>query len=242
VYNKSMPHPFIHLHVHSHYSLLNALPKIDDLVARAKELNMPALAITDAGNMYGVIDFYQACVKKGIKPIIGVDFYVATRTRKDMQAGVDSKRHRLVLLAKDFEGYKNLIKLVTHSNLEGFYYKPRIDAELIEKHNQGLIAIAPSFSSEISVALKMRDLEKAKEKIAWYKKIYPDFYIEITRHPTKETDHEYRHHNRPRRYNRRPDGAGRRQRRSRQPQPAAARDVLHARLRKPRPQPTHQAV
>jgi DNA polymerase-3 subunit alpha len=178
-----MPHPFIHLHVHSHYSLLNALPKIDDLVAKAKELNMPAMAITDAGNMYGVIDFYMACVKKGIKPIIGVDFYVATRTRKDMQAGVDSRRHRLVLLAKDFDGYKNLIKLVTHSNLEGFYYKPRIDKELIEKHNNGLIAIAPSFSSEISAALKMRDIEKAKEKIAWYKSVYPDFYIEITRHP-----------------------------------------------------------
>jgi DNA polymerase-3 subunit alpha len=176
---------FIHLHTHSHYSLLNALPKIDELVDEAIKLKMPAIALTDAGNLYGAIEFYQRCKKKGIKSILGVDFYVAIRTRKDMQAGIDNRRSRLVLLAKNYEGYRNLIKLVTDSNLEGFYYKPRIDKELIEKYNKDLICIAPSFSSDISLALKNRDIAKAKEAIDFYKKIYGEenFFIEITRHP-----------------------------------------------------------
>lgn len=175
---------FVHLHTHSHYSLLNALPKIDDLVDEAKKYGMKSLALTDAGNMYGAIEFYKQCTKKEIKPIIGVDAYVAARTRKDMQAGVDSRRTRLVLLAKDFTGYQNLIKLVTFSHTEGFYYKPRIDRELISKYHEGLICIAPSFSSEISQALKSRDIEKAKEIISFYKENFgADFYLEITRHP-----------------------------------------------------------
>jgi DNA polymerase-3 subunit alpha len=176
---------FIHLHTHSHYSLLNALPKIDDLIDEAKKCNMPALALTDAGNLYGAIEFYQRCKKKGIKAILGVDFYVALRTRKDIQAGIDNKRTRLVLLAKDYDGYKNLIKLVTDSYLEGFYYKPRIDRELIEKYKDNLICISPSFSSDISQAIKAKNIDKAKEFIEFYKKIYgnENFYIEITRHP-----------------------------------------------------------
>ncbi len=176
---------FVHLHTHSHYSLLNALPKIDDLVDEAKKLNMPALALTDAGNLYGAIEFYQRCKKKGLKAILGVDFYVATRTRKDMQAGIDNRRTRLVLLAKNYEGYKNLIKLVTDSYLEGFYYKPRLDKELIEKYSENLICIAPSFSSDISQAVKGKNFDKANEAIEFYKKVYgPDnFFIEITRHP-----------------------------------------------------------
>ncbi len=176
---------FIHLHTHSHYSLLNALPKIDDLLDEAKKNNMPALALTDAGNLYGAIEFYKTAKKKGIKPIMGVDFYVAIRTRKDMQAGIDNRRTRLVLLAKNHDGFKNLIKLVTDSYFEGFYYKPRIDKELIEKYNKDLICIAPSFSSDISNALKNKNVEKAKECIDFYKKVYGDenFFIEITRHP-----------------------------------------------------------
>ncbi len=179
---------FIHLHTHSHYSLLNALPKIKDLIDEAKKLNMPALALTDAGNLYGAIEFYQQCKKKGIKPIIGVDFYMAVRTRKDMQAGIDNRRTRLILLAKNYEGYKNLIKLVTDSYLEGFYYKPRLDKELIEKYKDNLICIAPSFSSDISQAIKTRNLDKAKESIGYYKKVYgaDNFFIEITRHPEIE--------------------------------------------------------
>jgi len=179
---------FIHLHTHSHYSLLNALPQIKDLVKEVKNLGMSAVALTDAGNMYGAIDFYQACKKNEIKPIIGVDFYVASRTRNDKQGGVDNRRTRLVLLAKDDIGYKNLIKLVTDSYFEGFYYKPRIDKELIEKYKEGLVCIMPHFSGETSYALKITDNEKAKSLIDWYKKIYgkENFYLEITHHPEIE--------------------------------------------------------
>src|ERR1035437_2608659 len=180
---------FIHLHTHSHYSLLNALPKVDELVAEAKKYGMKALALTDAGNLYGAIEFYKDCKKAGIKAIIGVDAYVAVRTRTDMQAGVDNRRARLVLLAKDNAGYENLKKIITRSYLEGFYYKPRIDHELIEAHKDGLIAIAPSFSSDITQALKNKNVARAKELIAFYKRVYnkndseQNFYIEIPRHP-----------------------------------------------------------
>jgi DNA polymerase-3 subunit alpha len=185
---------FTHLHVHSHYSLLSALPKIDELVSEAKKLGMSALALTDNGNLYGAIEFYKACNKADIKPIIGVDFYVALRSRKDMQAGIDNRRARLVLLAMNETGYKNLLRLVTDSNLEGFYYKPRIDRELIEKYNEGLIAIIPSFSGEIAQSLKSRSQDKAREIADFYKKVFQQdaqdrpaqknrLFIEITRHP-----------------------------------------------------------
>ncbi len=179
---------FIHLHTHSHYSLLNALPQLKELVKSAKELGMPALALTDAGNMYGTIEFYQTCKKNEIKPIIGVDFYVASRTRNDKQGGIDNRRTRLVLLAKNEIGYKNLIKLVTDSYFEGFYYKPRIDRELIEKYSEGLICIMPHFSGETSYALKNTDTEKAKNAIDWFKKVYgaENFFLEITHHPEIE--------------------------------------------------------
>jgi DNA polymerase-3 subunit alpha len=179
--------PFIHLHTHSHYSLLSALPKIPDLVKAAKDEGMEALALTDAGNLYGAIEFYKECKTQGIKPVIGVDFYLALRSRLDKQANVDNRRYRLVLLAKDIVGYKNLIKLVTASYLEGFYYKPRIDKELLEKHSEGLIAILPSFSGDVAFALRMGDAEKAKGFLGEYKKLFKnDLYIEITHHPEIE--------------------------------------------------------
>jgi DNA polymerase-3 subunit alpha len=176
---------FIHLHTHSHYSLLNALPQLKELVKTTKELGMPALALTDAGNMYGAIEFYQTCKKNDVKPILGVDFYVAARTRHDKQGGIDNRRTRLVLLAKNEKGYKNLIQLVTISNFEGFYYKPRIDRELIEKYSEGLVCIMPHFSGETSYSLKNGDVEKAKEILNWYKKVYgpENFFLEITHHP-----------------------------------------------------------
>ncbi|MCK4386831.1 MAG: DNA polymerase III subunit alpha [Candidatus Pacebacteria bacterium] len=174
---------FSHLHTHSHYSLLNALPKIKDLVARAKKCGMPALALTDNGNMYGAIEFYEECLRQNIKPIIGVDFYVALKTRFDNRPGIDNRSTRLILLAKNETGYKNLIRLVTKSHLEGFYYKPRIDKELLEKYGQGLICIMPQFSGEISKALQTNDFEKAKEIADWYKNNFKNFYLEITHHP-----------------------------------------------------------
>ncbi|MES2436698.1 MAG: DNA polymerase III subunit alpha [Patescibacteria group bacterium] len=180
-----VPYKFTHLHVHTHYSLLNALPQIPDLVKKAKKLGMPALAITDNGNMYGTIEFYKACKKNEIKPIIGVDFYVALRTRHDKTSGIDNKRSRLVLLAKNQNGYKQLIALVTESHLSGFYYKPRLDKELISQYKDDVVCIAPSFSSAISLALKQHDKEKALEWLEFYKSVYgqENFFLEITHHP-----------------------------------------------------------
>ncbi|MDD5165116.1 MAG: DNA polymerase III subunit alpha [Candidatus Pacebacteria bacterium] len=175
---------FSHLHTHSHYSLLSALPKVDELVDKAVEFGMKALALTDAGNLYGAIEFFKAAKKAEIKPIIGVDFFMAVRGRKDMQAGIDNRRTRLVLLAMNETGYRNLVHLVTLSHLEGFYYKPRIDRELLEKYYEGLICISPSFSGDIVQALKGRNQDKAKEIAEWYKKVFGDrLYIEITHHP-----------------------------------------------------------
>lgn len=146
---------------------------------------MRALALTDNGNLYGAIEFYKECKKENIKPIVGVDFYVALRSRNDKQAGIDNKRTRLLLLAKNYDGYLNLIKLVTLSHLEGFYYKPRVDKELLEKYGQNLVCISPALSSEISQALAYSDFEKTEEIISWHKKIFgqENFYLEITHHP-----------------------------------------------------------
>ena len=163
---------FVHLHTHSHYSLLTALPKVDELVGETKKCGMSSLALTDNGNLYGAIEFYKACKKAGIKPIIGVDFYVAARGRKDMQAGIDNRRSRLVLLAMNETGYRNLIQLVTKSNLEGFYYKPRIDRELIAQFHEGLISIMPSFGGEVAQSLKSRSQDKAKEVVDFYKSVF----------------------------------------------------------------------
>src|SRR5262245_15840668 len=178
---------FSHLHVHTHYSLLNALPQIDDLVKTAKEMGLESLAITDNGNMYGTIEFFKACKKAGIKPIIGIDAYVAPRTRFDKERGIDNSRIRLVLLCKDLTGYKNLIKLVTDSHLEGFYYKPRVDRELLEKYHEGLIAISPALQGQVAQAVAIKDFDKAKEHIAWCKNLFgEDFYLELTHHPEIE--------------------------------------------------------
>jgi DNA polymerase-3 subunit alpha len=183
--------PFTHLHTHSHYSLLQALPQIDTLVKAAKADGQSALALTDAGNLYGAIDFYKACQKNGIKPIIGVDAYVAARTRHDKEHRVDNRSARLVLLAKDTRGYKNLIELVTKSYLEGFYYNPRIDRELLEQYHEGLIALIPSFAGEPSRALKEGDAARAHESMAFYRDLFgEDCYQEITHHPEIEGHEE----------------------------------------------------
>ncbi|HRH22779.1 MAG TPA: DNA polymerase III subunit alpha [Candidatus Paceibacterota bacterium] len=182
---------FTHLHVHSHYSLLSALPKIPDLVSTAKKMNMTALALTDHGSMYGAIEFYKECKKAGIKPIIGADMFIAPRTRHDKQSGIDSRRTRLVLLAKNEQGYKNLITLVTKGFLEGFYYKPRIDKELLETYHEGLIAISTAFSGETTLALQTNDFPRAEATVEWYKKLFgSDFYLEVTHHPDIEGHNE----------------------------------------------------
>lgn len=175
---------FTHLHTHSHYSLLQALPKIPELIEVAKKNGMESLALTDNGNLYGAIEFYKECKKNGIKPIIGVDVYLASRTRFDKQAGVDKERFRLILLCKNEIGYKNLLKLVTASYLEGFYYKPRIDFEILEKYSEGLICISSSWSGDISTALRNKNLDLSETLVEKYKNIFKEnFFIEITMHP-----------------------------------------------------------
>lgn len=181
--NLTMSKPFSHLHVHSHYSLLTALPKIKELIGAAKADNQTALALTDNGNMYGTIEFYRKCKESEIKPIIGIDAYVATRTRKDKER-MDTRRTRLLLLAKNYNGYKNLIEIVSDSHLVGFYYKPRIDRELISQYYKDLICISPSINSEIVNALAMSNKERALEILSFYKDLFgDDFYLEITHHP-----------------------------------------------------------
>jgi DNA polymerase-3 subunit alpha len=157
---------------------------VPDLVKAAKADGATALALTDNGNLYGAIEFYKECKDAGIKPVIGADMYVSPRTRADKQAGIDARRTRLILLAKNDEGYKNLIQLVTLGYLEGFYYKPRIDRELLEKYHGGLIAIASAFTGPLTLALQGNDMDKAVETALEYKKIFgDDFYLEVTHHP-----------------------------------------------------------
>ncbi|MCB9820788.1 DNA polymerase III subunit alpha [Candidatus Nomurabacteria bacterium] len=175
---------FIHLHTHSHYSLLDGMSKIPDLVKKAKEYGMPALALTDHGNMYGAIEFYKECKKQDIKPIIGVEMYVATRSHTDKNPEYDKRRYHLTLLAKNQKGYKNLMHLVTIANTEGFYYKPRVDKELLEKYNEGIICLSGCPGSEFIQKLKNKKEKEAKELIEFYIKIYgkENVFIEIMRH------------------------------------------------------------
>ncbi len=184
--------PFIHLHTHSNYSLLQGLSSLGDLVKCAKKGKMKALALTDHGNLYGAIPFYNKCKEAEIKPIIGVDFYLAEQDLSKKEPDPDNKTLRLVLLAKNLTGYKNLIKLVTIGHLEGFYYRPRIDKEVLKKHSDGLIALSGDLQGEIPKALWNEDTEKAKLLVDEYKKIFGEenFYIEIMHHPTLERHDE----------------------------------------------------
>lgn len=175
---------FVHLHVHTEYSLLDGLCKIPDLVKRAKELEMEALALTDHGVMYGVVPFYLACQEAGIKPIIGLEAYVAQRSHHDKQPRVDSDQYHLILLAKNETGYKNLMKLTTIAHLEGFYYKPRIDLEILKEHHEGLIASSACLEGEISVLLRQGQDTQAEKKAKEYLEIFgEDFYLELQAHP-----------------------------------------------------------
>ncbi len=183
---------FIHLHAHSHYSFLQALPKIPELVKKAKAEGMDALALTDTGNMHGAIEFYKAATKAGIKPILGVDAYLAPRTRFDKDATLDAKRSRVVLLAENKEGYENLLALVTSSWTEGFFERPRIDKELLRAHAKGLIALLPSFSSDTSLLLRAGNKEGARAALEEFKSIFGDgnLFLEITHHPSVEGHEE----------------------------------------------------
>ncbi|MFH1048292.1 MAG: DNA polymerase III subunit alpha [Patescibacteria group bacterium] len=176
---------FTHLHVHTHYSLLDGMIQIDPLIERAKKLGMTSLAITDHGAMYGAIEFYKKAIAAGIKPIIGMEAYVAKTKLASKQPKIDDARYHLVLLAKNEEGYKNLIKLNSISHLEGFYYKPRIDREILRKYAKGIIGLSACIKGEIGQAILGNDREKAETLAREYEDIFghENFYLELEPHP-----------------------------------------------------------
>ncbi len=178
---------FVHLHIHSEFSLLDGANRIKDLPVRAKELGMKAIAITDHGVMYGVIDFYKACKKEGIKPIIGCEVYVAPRSRFDKEPNIDNKYFHLILLAKNNQGYKNLSKLVSLGFVDGYYYKPRIDLEILEKYKEGLIVLSGCLAGAVNQALLNGQEDKAEEIANWHKRVFgKDYYIELQNNGLKE--------------------------------------------------------
>jgi len=175
---------FTHLHTHSHYSLLDGLAKIDDLVNKAKEDGMEALALTDHGVMYGAIEFYQKCLKANIKPIIGVEAYLAATDHTDKNPSTGTRRFHVILLAQNDIGYKNLIKLTTIGHLQGFYYKPRIDWDLLKQHSEGLICLSACLQGELPAAILNNDEKKAEEIINKYKDLFGDrYFLEVQHHP-----------------------------------------------------------
>lgn len=175
---------FVHLHNHSEFSLLDGLSKIKDMVARAKELGMKAIAITDHGNMYGTIKFYKECIAQEIKPIIGCEIYVSRRSRHDKEAGVDTDSNHLILLAKNNTGYKNLMKIISIANLEGYYYRPRTDMELLKKHHEGLICLTACVNGYVSEPLLQNQEETAKKRAQTLSEIFgkDNFYLELQKH------------------------------------------------------------
>ncbi len=178
---------FTHLHVHTEYSLLDGMCHIPRLIERAKELGMASLAITDHGVMHGVIQFYQAAREAGIKPIIGCEIYIALNSRFD-RGGRDKGHFHLILLAKNETGYRNLLQLTTKAHLEGFYYKPKTDKELLGQYHEGLIALSACPSGEVPRLILEGRLDKAKQAARWYQQTFGDFYLEIMRHPIPELE------------------------------------------------------
>src|SRR5256714_2347512 len=188
---------FVHLHLHTEYSLLDGACRLDRLMEKAHDLKFPALALTDHGVLYGAIDFYQAAREQGIKPIIGCEVYVAPGSRlekKTASGGRDVYNH-LVLLAKDEVGYRNLIKLATAAHLEGYYYKPRMDKEILAHNKQGLIALSGCLASEIPDLIQRDQLDKARAAVDWFKQTFgaENFYLELQNHAIAEQNQVNRH-------------------------------------------------
>ena len=176
---------FTHLHVHSHYSLLDGLPKIDELLDYVQKLGMDSVALTDHGALYGVVEFYKKAVERGIKPIIGAEVYLAFEKMIQERPNIDDKRYHLLLLVKNDQGYKNLVKLLTKAHLEGFYYKPRIDEELLAKYSQGLIALSACLAGKIPKMILAKKMDEAEKTARIYQEIFgkDNFYLEIQHHP-----------------------------------------------------------
>ncbi len=176
---------FTHLHVHSHFSLLDGLPKIGQLIDRVKELGMDSVALTDHGNLYGAIEFYKKAKDKGVKPIIGAEIYLAHESMLQKRPGVDDKIYHLVLLAKNLEGYQNLVKILTAAHLEGYYYKPRVDEDFLRTHSTGLIALSACLAGRVSQNILAKHLDEAEKTALRYQEIFGqgNFYLEIQHHP-----------------------------------------------------------
>jgi len=181
---------FVHLHVHSEYSLLDGFSNIPKIVARAKELGMPALALTDHGTMFGVIDFYDAATKEGIKPIIGVEAYMAARGMRDRDAQLDKTSSHLLLLAENETGYRNLLRIASAAQLDGFYYRPRIDHEFLAQHAEGLICTSGCMSAEIPRLIRDEKIETAQQQMDWYYEVFGpnNFFLEIQKHNIPDLD------------------------------------------------------
>ncbi len=178
--------PFTHLHVHSQYSILDGAASIDSLVMKAKADGMTALALTDHGTMFGVKEFHVACSKAGLKPILGCETYVASRSMEERTGKEDRSGDHLVMLAKNLTGYHNLIKLISLANLEGFYYKPRIDKALLKEHAEGLIVSSACLGGEIPTLIGEGKIREAESAIEWFKTVFhDDFYLELQRHPSE---------------------------------------------------------
>jgi len=176
---------FTHLHVHSHYSLLDGLPKIDELLDYCQKLDMDSVALTDHGVLYGAVEFYKKAKERGIKPIIGAEMYMAFEKMTQERPNIDDKRYHLILLAKNEKGYKNLVKLTTKAHLEGFYYKPRIDDELLAQYSEGLICLTACMSGKIPQLILANKITEAEKTAQFYKEIFgkDNFYFEIQHHP-----------------------------------------------------------
>src|SRR3989344_2654317 len=174
---------FVHLHCHSEYSLLDGLPKIEKLINCSKKLGMEAVALTDHGVMHGAVEFYKAAKSENIKPIIGMEGYITplSHHKKDGREGQDN--FHITLLAKDLQGYKNLMKLTSIAHLEGYYYRPRVDHKTLKKYSKGLICTSACMQSEIAQSLINDDFDKAKKVLDWHLDVFGEnFYLEIQRH------------------------------------------------------------
>lgn len=183
---------FVHLHNHTHHSLLDGLTKIKDLAAAVKNYGMEAAAITDHGTLSGVLEYYKAAKAQGIKPILGIEAYIAARSRFDRDPSKDKARYHLTILAMNEEGYRNIMQLSTKANLEGMYYKPRMDHELLEKHNAGLIILSGCASSEVGENLRADNYDEAKRIAMWYKSIFGDrYYLELQDHGHADAPHTW---------------------------------------------------